>query len=150
MYTIIVKNKTSFINYGKILSKLVYKHSLFFFLGNIGIGKTTLIKSLAGAIIQYKTDIKSPSYKIIEKYSNNNNNICHIDFFKIKNLKNLNDISFYSYLKNNSCFFIEWGDKLKIKKFIPDIRTHIFYYSNNCNRLIILTSNFLNFKKILG
>ncbi|HIH2762183.1 MAG TPA: tRNA (adenosine(37)-N6)-threonylcarbamoyltransferase complex ATPase subunit type 1 TsaE [Candidatus Azoamicus sp.] len=80
MYLIIIKNKESLIQYGEILSKITSNNSLCFLLGNLGIGKTTLIKSIAGSTIRYKINIKSPSYKLIEKYKNKKKNIYHIDF----------------------------------------------------------------------
>lgn len=150
MYTILIKNKESLLKYGEILSKITSNNSLCFLLGNLGIGKTTLIKSIAGSTIRYKINIKSPSYKLIEKYKNKYKNIYHVDFFKIKNITKLNEIDFIDYSKKNACFFVEWGDKIKIEKFKPDIRIYIFYYSNFFNRLIILKSKFLNFKKIFG
>ncbi|HIH2762485.1 MAG TPA: tRNA (adenosine(37)-N6)-threonylcarbamoyltransferase complex ATPase subunit type 1 TsaE [Candidatus Azoamicus sp. MARI] len=150
MYLIIIKNKETFIHYGKILSKLISKNSLFFLLGNLGIGKTTLIKSIVGTLTKYKANIKSPSYKLIEQYKIKKKNIYHIDFFKINNIKKLNEIDFLNYSKKNACFLIEWGDKIKIKNFKPDARIYLFYYSNFFNRLIIIKSNFLNFKKLFG
>ncbi len=150
MYIIFIKNKETFIHFGAILSKLTSDKSLFFLLGNLGIGKTTLIKSIAGSITKYKINITSPSYKIIEKYNNGKKNIYHVDFFKINNIKNLHEIAFHDYARKNACFLIEWGDKIKIKHFIPDIRIYIFYYTNFCNRLIIIKSNFFNVKKIFG
>lgn len=149
MYIIFISNKKSLTTCGAILSKLASNNNLFFLLGNLGIGKTTLIKSIASSITKHKINISSPSYKVIEQYKTKKY-IYHVDFFKLTNMKFLTDINFFNYMKKNAIFFVEWGDKIKIKNFIPDIRIYIFYYSNFFNRVIIIRSHFLNLKKIFG
>ncbi|HIH2763112.1 MAG TPA: tRNA (adenosine(37)-N6)-threonylcarbamoyltransferase complex ATPase subunit type 1 TsaE [Candidatus Azoamicus sp.] len=149
MYILLINNKKNFLTCGNILSKITLNNKFFFLLGNLGIGKTTLIKSIAGSMTKYKINMSSPSYKIIEQYTYIKK-IYHIDFFKVNNIKNLTEIDFFDYQKQNAFFFIEWGDKIKIKNFIPDIRIYIFHYSNFSNRLIIIKSKFLNLKKIFG
>lgn len=151
MYIIFIKNKETYIKYGEIISKLVHNSSLFFMLGDLGVGKTTLIKSIAGKITNYNSKIKSPSFKIIEKYESKKKYIYHMDLFKINNSANLIEkINDLNYLKNFISILIEWGDKIKINKFVPDIRIYIFYYSNLYDRLIIIKSKFINLKKLLG
>lgn len=147
---IYAKNKKFLEIYGKILSKLIFEKSVTFFIGELGIGKTTLIKSIAGFKIKYRIIIKSPSYKIIEKYKNNNILIYHIDFFKSKTIENLHFIDFFYYFKQKACFLIEWGDKFKINKLEPDIRIYIFSYSTTINRIILIKTSKLNIKKIFG
>lgn len=151
MYIIFIKNKETFIKYGEIISKLTLNNSLFFMLGDLGLGKTTLIKSIAGKITKYNIEIKSPSFKIIEKYENKNKKIYHLDLFNISDSTNLKEkIQNLNYSKKITSTLIEWGDKIKMKEFIPDIRIYIFHYSNFNNRLVIIKSKFINLKKIFG
>lgn len=76
--------------------------------GNLGSGKTTLIK----AICNYFdiSDSTSPSFSIVNEYSGKYK-IYHFDFYRLKNIEELYDIGFEDYLNDTEAIiFIEWGN----------------------------------------
>ncbi|MCB0508166.1 MAG: tRNA (adenosine(37)-N6)-threonylcarbamoyltransferase complex ATPase subunit type 1 TsaE [Bacteroidetes bacterium] len=117
----------------EILS-LINKHSIFCFYGNLGAGKTTLIKLLCEKL-KVMDNISSPTYPIINEYkTEDNNTIYHIDLYRLKSLEEAINIGLEDYLFSNNLCFIEWPDnfetlfpnaviKIKITKLDEDKRT---------------------------
>ena len=87
---------------------------VFLFYGEMGAGKTTLIKSLCK---QLGTDdnVTSPTFAIVNEYIGTDNNIYHFDFYRLKNQSEAMDIGFEEYLYSGKYCFIEWPEK------IPDL-----------------------------
>ncbi|TAL58068.1 MAG: tRNA (adenosine(37)-N6)-threonylcarbamoyltransferase complex ATPase subunit type 1 TsaE [Bacteroidetes bacterium] len=103
---------------------------IFCFYGELGAGKTTLIKELckqlgvtdAGSsptfslINEYKTAI--PVLKVEEVQSSasevgSRDAVYHFDFYRIKNEIEAFDIGFEEYLDNKNYCFIEWPEKIE-------------------------------------
>ena len=76
--------------------------------GNLGSGKTTLIKAICK---QFDiSDSTSPSFSIVNEYTGKYK-IYHFDFYRLKRIEELYDIGFEDYLNDSDAIiFIEWGD----------------------------------------
>lgn len=89
---------------------------IFLFYGDMGAGKTTLIKALCGEL--GSTDvITSPTFSIVNEYAGPNK-IYHFDFYRLKNQSEALDIGCEEYFYSGSYCFIEWPDK--IPDLLPD------------------------------
>ena len=79
--------------------------------GDLGTGKTTLVKEIIFAL-GVKEKVKSPTFTIIEPYELNNENIYHIDLYRIIDPTELEIIGLREYLnESNAIIFIEWPEK---------------------------------------
>jgi len=87
---------------------------IFLFQGQMGAGKTTLIKSLCKALGS-DDNITSPTFSIVNEYRAIPNNIYHFDFYRLKTQTEALDLGFEEYLYSGNYCFIEWPDK------IPDL-----------------------------
>jgi len=86
--------------------------TVYVFDGNLGAGKTTLIKSLCKEL-GVKTTVSSPTYNIVNEYEGKEYLIYHMDLYRLKNEEELFDIGIESYLNTSKTFlFVEWGDLL--------------------------------------
>ena len=84
---------------------------IFLFYGDMGAGKTTLIKALCGQL--GSTDnIASPTFAIVNEYQATKGNIYHFDFYRLKNQMEALDIGFEEYLYSGNYCFIEWPEKV--------------------------------------
>ncbi len=84
--------------------------------GDLGVGKTTfsrfIIKNLYSLNNKKKPKIiNSPTYPILLTYSLGYFEIFHYDFYRIKNIKEIEEIDFFENIKN-SITLIEWPDLL--------------------------------------
>lgn len=81
-----------------------------FLVGDLGTGKTTLVKEIIHAL-GVNDQIKSPTFTIIEPYENKLANIYHMDLYRINNSSELESIGLEEYLNEpNAIIFIEWPE----------------------------------------
>lgn len=95
----------------KILA-LAADEQMFIFEGDMGAGKTTLIKSLAKAMGVTEV-VSSPTFSIVNEYDAAGRIIYHFDFYRIKNLQEAYDIGYEEYFYSGNPCFIEWPEKIQ-------------------------------------
>ena len=84
----------------------------FGFTGDLGAGKTLMIKGIMSKIMP-KEDITSPTFTIINEYEMHGYQILHVDLYRINNLHELEGTGFFDALANpKAVMFIEWVDRL--------------------------------------
>ena len=147
-FYIYIKNKKKLIKLAQVLSKIYFSGFIIYTIGKVGIGKTNFIKSFLGEILNYKFDIKSPTYSLIEDYISFNIIFYHFDLFRIQP-NDLINLDLNNYLNKNSILLIEWGNKLTNKLFFAHLYIFFFNYSHSFNRFILLKSPFINIQIIL-
>ena len=99
--------------------------------GDLGTGKTTLVKEIIFAL-GVKEKVKSPTFTIIEPYELNKENIYHVDLYRIIDPTELEIIGLREYLnESNAIIFIEWPEKSYgyLKKF--DLKISLKHLSEN-------------------
>nr|WP_035336759.1 tRNA (adenosine(37)-N6)-threonylcarbamoyltransferase complex ATPase subunit type 1 TsaE [Dokdonia sp. PRO95] len=93
------------------------KSNILLFYGDMGAGKTTLIKSLAQELGVQET-ASSPTFSIVNEYKSNDDKVIyHFDFYRLEQEEEALDLGFEEYLHQGDWVFIEWPDK--IKSFLP-------------------------------
>jgi tRNA threonylcarbamoyladenosine biosynthesis protein TsaE len=85
--------------------------------GELGAGKTTMAKGIAGAVGIPERDIVSASFTIIAEYDTNPP-FAHIDLYRINNPGELIELGIWEHLDNNSISVIEWAEKAE--QFLPE------------------------------
>ncbi|WP_416944042.1 tRNA (adenosine(37)-N6)-threonylcarbamoyltransferase complex ATPase subunit type 1 TsaE [Xanthomarina gelatinilytica] len=87
--------------------------------GNMGVGKTTLIKALVKALGSMD-DVSSPTYSIVNEYGLKDDKIYHFDLYRIKDLDEAYNFGLEDYLNSTHWLIIEWPE------LIEDIITDVF------------------------
>jgi len=78
--------------------------------GNLGSGKTTLIKKFC-TYLGVKDVVSSPTFPIINEYvSKSGEQIFHFDFYRLNSIQEALDIGSELYLNSGSYCFIEWPE----------------------------------------
>ena len=87
-------------------------HKKFAFYGEMGVGKTTLIKALSLQL--GVTDVvSSPTFSIVNEYlTKEDGSIYHFDFYRLENEQEAFDMGYEEYFFNNDYCFIEWPEKI--------------------------------------
>ncbi len=118
----------------KILSQNLQKVILFN--GEMGVGKTTLIKSLAKKL-GVNDATSSPTFSLVNEYQLPNNQcVYHFDLYRLKKETEALDFGIDDYLYSGNWCFIEWSEKIPNLiphehsvieiKLLPDGKRHLF------------------------
>ncbi len=86
---------------------------LFAFYGEMGAGKTTLIKAICNEL-GVSDVVTSPTFTLINEYKRPGMcPIYHFDFYRIKNLTEVFDFGFEEYTDGESYCFMEWPERIE-------------------------------------
>ena len=89
------------------------KHNVVLMCGEMGAGKTTLIKELL-SLMSVVDNVSSPTFSIINEYSTDKDEIIyHIDLYRIEDISELDNIGFFEYLESGKTCLIEWGEMIE-------------------------------------
>ncbi len=87
--------------------------------GEIGVGKTTLIKGIGSSIGLNPDDILSPYFNILFEYEKDSRILLrHFDFMRLKSSSELFDLNIDEILNGEGLVIMEWGNKFP--EVIPD------------------------------
>jgi|TARA_B100000214_G_scaffold235937_1_gene172503 tRNA threonylcarbamoyladenosine biosynthesis protein TsaE len=81
--------------------------------GEMGVGKTTLIKELL-SLYGVTDNVTSPTFSIINEYLIDNDEVIyHMDLYRVKDTAELENIGFFEYVKSRRTCLIEWGEMIE-------------------------------------
>ncbi len=104
----------------KVLTGASSKTLLFY--GEMGTGKTTLIKEIAKNL-GVEDAVNSPTFSIVNEHLLNNEKLYHYDFYRLESLDEAMDIGIEDYLYAGHWNFIEWPEK--VEDLLPEESTKI-------------------------
>ena len=120
------------------VAKQIIKHTLthkkFLFFGEMGVGKTTLIKALS-LHLGVEDVVSSPTFSIVNEYrTHKKDKVYHFDFYRIKNESEAFDLGYEEYFFGSAFCFVEWPEK--IPSLIENNMVKIFMRSDKEKRVI--------------
>lgn len=88
-------------------------HKILLFYGEMGAGKTTLIKELCKQLGSFD-EISSPTFSLVNEYlTGKNEPIYHFDFYRVEEEEEAYDIGIEDYFDSNSWCFVEWPQNIQ-------------------------------------
>ncbi|MGD1845303.1 MAG: tRNA (adenosine(37)-N6)-threonylcarbamoyltransferase complex ATPase subunit type 1 TsaE [Salibacteraceae bacterium] len=106
------------------------------FQGEMGMGKTTLIKVFC-TLLGVQDEMSSPTFSIVNEYlSGDGKSIYHFDFYRLKNETEALDMGYEDYFYSGNLCLIEWPEK--IASLLPPNHLLIKISENNRGREIHL------------
>ena len=94
--------------------------------GELGAGKTTLVRGLLRAL-GYQGRVKSPTYTLVEPYSDLRLNLYHFDFYRFKDRTEWLSSGFREYFNAESLCIVEWPERAGELLALPDLEIHLHY-----------------------
>jgi len=122
--------------------------------GELGTGKTTLVRGMARGIGLEAEEVVSPSFTLVNEYAGGGPlakgplRLFHIDLYRLANEKELIDIDYEEYLTADGVVVIEWADR--IPHAVPREALWIMLrYLNSDSREIVLRTEGDRYKMMI-
>jgi tRNA threonylcarbamoyladenosine biosynthesis protein TsaE len=113
----------------EIISMAKYKIILFY--GEMGSGKTTLIKEIVKQLGGVDV-VNSPTFSLVNEYHTHKGDMMyHFDFYRIKSEEEALDIGIEEYFYSDNWCFVEWPDKVENLLPLESVEIHLTICDNN-------------------
>ena len=97
---------------GRKLASMLAPPKLVLLRGELGAGKTTLVKGIAeGFHAASEEDVTSPTFTLVHEYRAPSVNLYHIDLYRVDTERELETLALDDLMAENSVLLIEWGEK---------------------------------------
>ena len=111
-HQIITHSAEDTIAFGRALAALLAPPKLVLLRGDLGAGKTTLVKGIAAAFeAAAEEDVTSPTFTLVHEYRGPRANLYHIDLYRVDTPRELETLGLDDLRSEDSILLIEWGEK---------------------------------------
>ncbi|HZR64045.1 MAG TPA: tRNA (adenosine(37)-N6)-threonylcarbamoyltransferase complex ATPase subunit type 1 TsaE [Terriglobales bacterium] len=125
---------------GRELASLLTPPKLVVLTGDLGAGKTTLVKGIAqGFQAAAEEDVTSPTFTLIHEYRGPSATLYHIDLYRIDTSRELDTLALDDLMTDNSVLLIEWGEKFERLQKERDVEIVLERASNDRRKIRVLT-----------
>jgi tRNA threonylcarbamoyladenosine biosynthesis protein TsaE len=108
----ITRSADETIELGRTLAPLLTPPKLVVLRGDLGAGKTTLVKGIAaGFEAAAEEDVTSPTFTLVHEYRGPAATLYHIDLYRVDTLRELETLGLDDLMDATSTLLLEWGDK---------------------------------------
>src|SRR5580658_3280530 len=118
MYEFTTQSGADTVAVGRKLAGLLKPPQLLLLRGDLGTGKTTLVKGIAQALDAAEPDeVTSPTFTLIHEYDGSRNGkpvkLFHLDVYRLEGERQLETLGIDELLTPDSLVLVEWGEKFK-------------------------------------
>ena len=100
------------IAFGRTLAELLAPPKLVLLRGELGAGKTTLVKGIAAAFeAAAEEDVTSPTFTLVHEYRGPRASLYHIDLYRVDTPRELETLALDDLRSDDAILLIEWGEK---------------------------------------
>ncbi len=97
---------------GRKLASMLTPPKLVLLRGDLGAGKTTLVKGIAqGFQAASEEDVTSPTFTLVHEYRGPLATLYHIDLYRVDTPRELETLGIDDLIADKSVLLIEWGEK---------------------------------------
>lgn len=106
------------------------KNKTLLFYGEMGVGKTTLIKEICRQL-NVLDNISSPTFSLVNEYqTTKNEKVFHFDFYRITNEEEALDMGIEDYFYDNNWCLIEWPQNVENLLPLESVEIHLSTLEN--------------------
>jgi tRNA threonylcarbamoyladenosine biosynthesis protein TsaE len=135
---IITHSPEETIAFGRSLATLLAPPKLVLLRGDLGAGKTTLVKGIAeGFRAAREEDVTSPTFTLVHEYRGPQVNLYHIDLYRVDTPRQLETLGLDDLMADDSVLLIEWGEKFDRFRRDRDLEIALESVDENTRRIKI-------------
>jgi len=114
------------IAFGRSLAERLTPPKVILLSGDLGAGKTTLVKGIAEAFeAAEQEDVTSPTFTLVHEYRGPCVSVYHIDLYRIETEKELATLALDDLMDDRTIMLVEWGEKFERFRRERDMEIHI-------------------------
>jgi len=108
--------------------------------GDLGAGKTTLVKGIAAAFgAAAEDDVTSPTFTLVHEYQGPRANLYHIDLYRVDTQRELETLALDDLRTDDSVLLIEWGEKFPRLRRERDVEISLERVNENERKIRIVS-----------
>jgi tRNA threonylcarbamoyladenosine biosynthesis protein TsaE len=137
---IITRSPEETVAFGRTLAESLAPPKLVLLRGDLGAGKTTLVKGIAaGFEAAEEEDVTSPTFTLVHEYRGPRANLYHIDLYRVDTQRELETLGLDDLRAENSVLLIEWGEKFPRLGRERDVEISLEREGENGRRITIVS-----------
>ena len=127
---------------GRTLAEILAPPKLVLLRGDLGAGKTTMVKGIAAAFeAAAEEDVTSPTFTLVHEYRGPRANLYHIDLYRVDTQRELETLGLDDLRTDDSVLLIEWGEKFPSLRRERDVEISLERVSENERKIRIVSSS---------
>lgn len=108
--------------------------------GDLGAGKTTLVKGIVEGInASDSKEVTSPTFTLVHEYRSRDVDIYHIDLYRVETQRELETLGMDDLLSARSLLLIEWGEKFERFRRERDVEIAIERVGENQRKITLMS-----------
>ena len=129
------------IAFGRTLAEILTPPKLVLLRGDLGAGKTTLVKGIAAAFeAAEEEDVTSPTFTLVHEYRSPRANLYHIDLYRIDTQRELETLGLDDLRADSSgILLIEWGEKFPRLQRERDVEISLERQGENGRKITVVS-----------
>ncbi|MDE1160974.1 MAG: tRNA (adenosine(37)-N6)-threonylcarbamoyltransferase complex ATPase subunit type 1 TsaE [Acidobacteriaceae bacterium] len=97
---------------GEMMTELLLAPKLVVLRGQLGAGKTTLVRGMAQAIGADVSEVSSPTFTLVQEYRGRKTRLFHLDLYRLEEERELEGIGLWELMEEpDTLVMVEWGDR---------------------------------------
>jgi tRNA threonylcarbamoyladenosine biosynthesis protein TsaE len=97
---------------GEIMTELLVAPKLVVLRGDLGMGKTTLVRGMAAALGADASEVTSPTFTLVHEYRGRKTRLIHLDLYRLENEAEVETTGLWEMADaGDALVMVEWGDK---------------------------------------
>jgi len=129
------------IAFGRTLGDLLGPPKLVLLRGDLGAGKTTIVKGIAQAFqAAGEDDVTSPTFTLVHEYRGPTASLYHIDLYRVDTPRELQTLGLDDLFADNSILLIEWGEKFNRFERERNVEIVLETVGENDRRIRVITA----------
>ena len=97
---------------GEMLTELLRAPKLVVLRGDLGMGKTTLVKGMAAALGAEAAEVTSPTFTLVHEYQGRKTRLVHLDLYRLESEREIESLGLWEMAEAPDVLvMVEWGDR---------------------------------------
>ena len=125
---------------GELMTELLRAPKLVLLRGDLGAGKTTLVKGIVAALEAAEPeDVASPTFMLVHEYRGRNRTVYHLDLYRLENDSQLEALGISEMLEREDALVLaEWGERFPTLVARADAEITIEQGENETERMLMV------------